>query len=81
MSDRRRFPIQVGTGYNTGSISWVDAEKIYAVYADLYGTEQSLERLAERGGFGIEEVFYICQQYVERRLKASFPKPVTSKTT
>jgi hypothetical protein len=32
------------------------AEKAYEVYSSKYGTSQSLERLAERGGFGLGEL-------------------------
>jgi hypothetical protein len=38
------------------SIPWPVAEVAYREYARRYGTYQSLERLAERGGFGISEM-------------------------
>lgn len=38
------------------SIPWAVAEKAYGVYALKYGKVQSLERLAERGGFGWNEM-------------------------
>lgn len=41
-SDTKPHPLQ---------IPWPVAEKAYSVYAGLYGKSQSLERLAERGGF------------------------------
>lgn len=47
----RRFPMQGGP-----SIPWALAEIIYAGYSVLYGKSQSLERLAERGGFSWCEV-------------------------
>lgn len=50
--EARRFPMLNGPR----SIEWAVAEKIYVVYAALYGRSQSLERLAERGGFGWVEV-------------------------
>lgn len=37
-------------------IPWSVAELAYSVYAGRYGTSQSLERLAERGGFGDGEM-------------------------
>lgn len=37
-------------------IPWVVAERAYADYSRRYGTEQTLERLAERGGFGCREM-------------------------
>lgn len=49
-ADDRRFPIQGGL-----TISWGAAERAYRVYASLFGFEQSLERICERGGFGILE--------------------------
>ena len=51
MTDQaKRFPIQGGL-----TVSWVAAERAYRRYAELFGTDQSLERLAERGGFGLFE--------------------------
>ena len=50
MSDERRFPIQGGL-----TVSWSAAERAYHDYARRYGRGQSLERLAERGGFGLRE--------------------------
>lgn len=50
MTDERRFPIQGGL-----TVSWASAEAAYATYARLFGRGQSLERLAERGGFGMAE--------------------------
>ncbi len=57
MSSRRKeFPLLGGIG----SIPWWIAEQAYINYAGKYGSGQSLERLADRGGFGVEEldVFY-----------------------
>ncbi len=63
MSDKR-FPIQ-GDYYHdynkamrrSGStwVSWELAEEAYEAYSSRYGTSQSLERLAELGGFGRDE--------------------------
>ena len=47
----REFPIQ-----KVGMIPWSLAEQAYKVYAARYGRGQSLERLAERGGFGLAEL-------------------------
>lgn len=49
--DARPFPMQDGP-----PIPWSLAKIIYAGYSALFGTNQSLERLAERGGFGWSEV-------------------------
>jgi len=37
-------------------IPWSVAEKAYSVYAARYGRDQSLERIADRGGFYAEEL-------------------------
>lgn len=37
-------------------IPWEVAEVVYRGYSHRYGTDQSLERLAERGGFGWGEI-------------------------
>lgn len=51
------------------SIPWSLAEKIYERYANRYGKEQSLKRLAERGGFGWAEVPFLfkSQPRIESR--------------
>lgn len=49
----RRFPI---VGQPGRTIPWSVAEKAYEKYSALYGTSQSLTRLAERGGFHINEL-------------------------
>jgi hypothetical protein len=46
----QRFPIQNGL-----TVSWAGAEEAYRGYVRLYGDSQSLERIAERGGFGLSE--------------------------
>jgi hypothetical protein len=50
------FPIQ-----DVGAIPWSLAERAYQRYSQLYGTDQSLERLAERGGFGLAELGYLLR--------------------
>ena len=59
--EERQFPLQApGYRYTGGptprQIPWSLAEKAYAVYSARYGQSQTLERLAERGGFGPEEM-------------------------
>lgn len=49
----RGFPIQGAGGL---TIPWPVAEQAYERYAQRHGRSQSLERLAERGGFGVEEM-------------------------
>ena len=50
-AEKRRFPVQKG-----GTIPWALAEAAYRVYSAKYGKDQSLERLAERGGFHASEM-------------------------
>lgn len=70
MSEKRRCPIQGEYGRRmpmaNGSspvrsflptdVDWRLAELAYSEYVNHGGRGQSLERLAERGGFGIEEL-------------------------
>lgn len=44
-----------------GYVPWAVAEKAYETYARLYGTDQTLERLAERGGFAWSELVWLLQ--------------------
>ena len=50
----KRFPIQGGL-----SVTWAAAERAYDAYATKFGRRQSLERLAERGGFGVKEFAWL----------------------
>lgn len=64
---KRMFPLQCETPPNSrslvrgylrcegGQISWHLAELAYRTYREKYGNDQSLEKLAERGGFGVGE--------------------------
>ena len=67
----RRAPVQdersdgVRAAVPEGSITWEEHLEVYERYAALYGTRQSAERLAERGGFG----FYEAQTLLGRALK------------
>jgi len=52
----RRFPLQPwAIGGNRLDIPWSIAERAYKTYTRLFGSSQTLERLAERGGFGVRE--------------------------
>lgn len=46
----KRFPIQ-----DVGTVSWAAAEHAYRNYVRHYGNDQSLERIAQRGGFALGE--------------------------
>lgn len=66
----RPFPIQATLSSSAWgkrpacSIPWWLAEVAYVVYAKRYGTSQSLERLAQRGGFGRGELVELLQEAV-----------------
>lgn len=63
-----RMPVQVGTFHRPGVRTTVPtpiAEMAYAEYARQYGTDQSFERLHQRGGFGVIELMtLLCQRIV-----------------
>jgi hypothetical protein len=42
--------------HHAGTISWEEYEEAYRDYARRFGTSQSAERLAQRGGFGYAEL-------------------------
>ena len=58
----RRFPMLDGL-----DIDWVTAEKFYEMYSFMFGTSQSLERLAERGGRTWDEIAYIIKIYKKKK--------------
>ena len=68
--DTRPFPIQGGylchkprgaTRDAPSTVPWWLAQIAYDAYAKQYGTQQSLERLAERGGFGRAELLSLLR--------------------
>lgn len=67
MDDIRPFPIQADSSYGhlgagrASVVPWWLAEIAYKQYAKLYGKQQTLERLAERGGFGRAELVALLQ--------------------
>lgn len=75
MKDERMFPIKgercepKGTipaemgrvRRPAGQVPWGVAEEAYKVYSRRYGTSQSLEHLADRGGFGWSELVMLLQ--------------------
>lgn len=66
MTEERRAPVQGDTGWlvprrfpsakGPGTISWAEHLEAYAAYSKRYGTSQSAERMAERGGFSRGEL-------------------------
>lgn len=70
MSDRT-FPILRGSGRDNDkphptSIPWSIADLAYSVYSARYGHGQSLEGLAQRGGFGAREMDEFVPDWRER---------------
>ncbi len=58
------------------TIPWRMAEVVYAEYSRQYGTRQSLERIAERGGFGDEEILDFLEAAWFRITPMSPERPV-----
>ena len=60
----KTFPIQDTRGKT--EVPLEVAEEAYKEYAELFGKQQSLGRLGERGGFGAAEIatllFYRCKR-------------------
>lgn len=56
MTDHGPFPILKERGQPSGTIPLCLAEIAYEEYARRFGRSQSLERMAERGGFGRVEL-------------------------
>ena len=70
MDDTRPFPIQAEWQKPASVVPWWLAEIAYASYAKSFpgsARDQSLERLAERGGFGREELVSLIRKELERR--------------
>jgi hypothetical protein len=76
MDENRPFPIQGEWNWGKGkrhrpvihnkpcTIPWWLAEQAYYVYSKKFGSSQSLERLAERGGFGRNELIWLLSELV-----------------
>ena len=75
--ENRPFPIQQARNwkkgkdhrpveYNKGcSIPWWLAQEAYEYYSKESGSQQSLERLAERGGFGRAELLMLLRREIK----------------
>ena len=59
----RQFPIQGETPKQQKTyIPWWLAEIAYEYYSERFGNDQSLERIAERGGFGRRELVWFIRK-------------------
>lgn len=62
VDDARWAPVQgetesrLGPARPRGVVAWWEHELSWQDYARRYGTQQSAERIAERGGFGFNEL-------------------------
>lgn len=58
IENKQMFPMQFGE-----DVTWEEGEQYYYLYADRYGSsEQSIERIAERGGFSHEEIEILVKE-------------------
>ena len=64
---KRRFPLQAYEMCRSLiTVPWAYAEEAYKEYSAQFGTSQTLERLAERGGFGASEIVMLLVQRCKR---------------
>lgn len=63
IDDTKSFPIQgEGIKLKQSSIPWWLAEIAYGYYSERFGDAQTLERIAERGGFGRDELVKLLRK-------------------
>ena len=68
MDDTRPFPIQgewsnkEWSRLSNCTIPWWLAEIAYRQYSKLFGSDQSLKQIAERGGFGRQELLNLLRE-------------------
>jgi len=62
----KMFPLQKILYGEKSEIPWEYAEEAYKEYASMYGNEQSLKRLGERGGFGVTEIILLLYKRIQR---------------
>lgn len=68
----RMFPMmQEEPGKSSPPIPWSLAEEIYKVYQRVNNNDQTLERIAERGGFSYGEIRALMEKYERGRASES----------
>jgi len=72
----KRFPIQGHSGAAGFDIPWAMAERAYVNYDRRYSNGQTLETLAQRGGFGWAEFVLL---YCDRNPSTDFTPRVLSR--
>lgn len=65
--------MQSQQGTSTVCIPWVEAIKAFAVYRELYGREQSLVTIYQRGGFSAEEMDMFHPDWRQYIMKSGAP--------
>ena len=55
-ADRHRSKLIKLPGTVAGTVAWDEHLQAWRAYAAKYGSDQSAERIAERGGFGYAEL-------------------------
>ncbi len=64
------FPIQISSYADcvkrSSDIPLEIAQEAYKEYAAQFGTQHSLERLGERGGFGVGEIAWLLYDRIKR---------------
>ncbi len=82
MKIEKLFPIQgehihgFRANREAGHVPWAVAKAAYDVYSRLYGKDQSLERLAERGGFGWSELVWLLRGGHKKDEEGQLPLPL-----
>ena len=66
MAQQKKFPIQVQYRDTDNWIPFEVAEEIYKEYSHKFGTDQSLQRIGERGGFGKMEAIKLLYERIKR---------------
>lgn len=56
MNAARRFPVQRSRNHAAGTVPWAIGEAAWRAYAAQYGSKQTADDIARRGGFGPEEM-------------------------
>jgi len=74
------FPIQPDLNYMTfpKTVAMKHAEAAYDFYAKIFGTMQSLERIGQRGGFGVVEFSCLLQGLNPGRVHGADAAPIVA---
>jgi len=70
----KKAPFQAEPYHHGGYITFVAHLRAYAIYSAIYGNQQTAERLAERGGFGQEELDFFYPEWRNHIITKVKPK-------